>query len=73
MRSARRARRRFDAGGALDGVAEGGGVGEAGIAGNALGQPDAMGDGQALEQLFDALVDVEHPQSAGRAPVRRPR
>ena len=63
MRSARRARRRFHPGGALDGVAEGRGVGEAGIAGNALRQPHAVRRRAGVSNNFSIpLCDVEHPQ-----------
>ena len=44
-----RARRGVGVGGAFQGVAEGDGMGETGIAGNAFGQPHSMRNGQRLE------------------------
>src|ERR1035438_4612824 len=42
-------------------MAKGGGVGKAGIAGDALRQADTMGHRHVLEQLLRALVRVEEP------------
>ena len=50
------------AGGAFQGVAKGGGMGKAGIAGNALRQPHAMGDRQRFKQFFNPLVDIKQTQ-----------
>src|SRR5207253_7138599 len=49
------ARRRFDSGRALDGMAEGRRMRETGIAGNTLGQADAKRDGHDLEEYLNAL------------------
>src|ERR1017187_5078246 len=57
-----RSARGRDAGGALGGVAEGGGVCETGVTGNTFGQPDAVWNGPALKKFSDAFVDVKHPQ-----------
>ena len=46
----------------LDGLAEGGAVGESGIPGYALGQEDGVVHGHMLEQLFGALMRVEHTE-----------
>ena len=57
-----RARRRLAAGQPLDRVAEGGRVAQRGIAGDALGQEDAVTPRQALEELLRALVRVEEAE-----------
>ena len=56
------ARRRFDSGSALEGMAEGRRVREARITGNTLGEANAVRDGQSFEEFLNALVHVKHAE-----------
>src|ERR1051325_9220642 len=54
--------RRLGVSGTLDGVAKSLRVREAGIAGNALREANAVLDGRGLEELLNALMHVKHPK-----------
>ena len=53
-------RRHIDSGRSFDRLTEGGGVGETGIPGNALGQEDGLVNRQVFKELLGSFVRIEH-------------